>query len=128
MLNEGQHEARVEARTDGGREDRTHRRLQDLYEISKIFASCEDLEQPFDPALAIVSRTLPLRSAILIETEAGRSEMVLWKSEGQSAGQTAAVKRHAREAYQYLIGMPAAETLEVTEREGTPLLPRPIDS
>src|ERR1700690_2742825 len=128
MLNEGQHEARVEARTDGGREDRTHRRLQDLYEISKIFASCEALEQPFDPALTIVSRTLPLRSAILIETDAGRSEMVLWKSEGQSARQTAAAKRHAQEAYRYLIGMPAAAALELTQHEGNTLLPRPVDS
>ena len=53
-------------------------------------------EQTFDPALGIAARTLPLRSAILIETEDGRSKMIVWSSEGQSSEQMRAARSTCR--------------------------------
>jgi len=98
-------------------------RLEQLYEISKVFASIENVDQPFDPALGIVTKTLPLRSAVLIETDDVQSRMVVWPSEGQTAEQVAAVKVHVEEAYRYLAGAASIEALELTEQAGLTKLP-----
>ena len=110
---------RIEARLD-----HAHRRLADLYDISKVFATFEDVEQPFDPALGIIARTLPLRSAVLIETHDGHSKMIVWTSEGQSSEQMAVARRHAEQAYEYLTGSASTETQGLSERAGMTALPR----
>ena len=99
--------------------EKAHRRLEDLYEISKLFASFENVEQTFAPALGIVTRTLPLRSAILMETdEGGRSKMNVWPSEGQDSEQMRAVKEHVEAAYAYLVGAASTESLGKPDTEG----------
>jgi signal transduction histidine kinase len=98
-------------------------RLAQLYEISKLFVSFENVQQSFDPALGIVNETLPLRSAVLIEAEGRRTEMVVWASEGQDAEQLQAVKHNAETAYAYLAGT-ASRKAEVIERAGRTRLPR----
>ncbi|HMC93454.1 MAG TPA: hypothetical protein VKO16_01660, partial [Polyangia bacterium] len=60
--------------------EQAHLRLQHLYEISKLFASFENIERTVDPALTIAIKTLPLRSAILTEAEGERSTRVVWRS------------------------------------------------
>jgi signal transduction histidine kinase len=123
------------ARTDAEREladrvraeqglERAHQRLQHLYEIGKVFASFDSVEQPFDPALGIVARTLPLRSAILVETHDDRTRMIVWPSEGQSSEQMAAVKDHMQAAYKYLVGAPSTEALHLSEQAGMTTLPK----
>ncbi|MBS1148688.1 MAG: hypothetical protein H6Q89_386, partial [Myxococcaceae bacterium] len=66
---------------------RSYQRLEQLYELSNLFASFENVAQTLDPALGIIARTLPLRSAILIAAEGDRSRMSVWTSETQSAQQ-----------------------------------------
>lgn len=101
--------------------ERSHRRLEHLYEISKLLASFETVEQTFDLVVGIAARTLPLRSVILIET--GGSRMITWPSEGQSSAELQAVKKHVREAYAYLVGV-STESIEFREEVGTTTLPR----
>lgn len=101
--------------------EQTPRRLEHLYEISKLFASFENAEQRFDPALGVVTRTLALRSAILIDL----SKMIVWSSEGQSPEQVRAAKERARAAYAYLVGAASSESLDFVEQAGrTPLPPQ----
>lgn len=99
-------------------------RLEHLYEISKLFARFVNVEQTFEPALGIATRTLPLLSAVLIETEAGRSKMMVWPSEGQNTEQMRAVKEHVETAYTYLIGAASTESLDLSEQVGMTVLPR----
>ncbi len=103
-------------------------RLEHLYEISKLFASFETIDQTFEPALEIVAKALPLRSAVLIEAESGESKMVVWRSEGQSAEEQRAVKTHVEVAYRYLVGTGSTESLELSERAGKTALPRPMET
>jgi signal transduction histidine kinase len=114
------------ARTDNGSTDleRVCQRLEHLYEISKLFASFETVEQTFDPALAIAARTLSLRSAILIQTEDGRSKMIVWCSEGQSPEQMRAVKEHLEKSFGYLVGATSTGSVDRSERAGITALPR----
>ncbi len=103
---------------DGARSDnafaglieQTHRRLEHLYEISKLFASFANVEETFAPVLGVVTRTLPLRSAILIESEDGRSKTSVWPAESQGSERMRAAKEHASEAYAYFIGDPSPES------------------
>ena len=102
--------------------EKAHRRLEDLYEISKLFASFENVEQTFAPVLGIVTRTMPLRSAILMETEAegGRSRMNVWPAERQDSEQMRAVKEHVEAAYAYLVGAASTESLGKPDTERNP--------
>lgn len=103
-------------------------RLEHLYEISKLFASFETIDQTFDPALGIIARALPLRSAVLIEAESSGSKMVVWRAEGQSAEQQRAVRAHVEVAYRYLVGAGSAEPLDLLEVAGKTALPRPLET
>jgi signal transduction histidine kinase len=97
-------------------QEKAYQRLEDLYEISKLFASFENVEQTFAPALDIVTRTLPLRSAILMEAEGDRSKMNIWPSEGQDSEPMRAVKEHVESAYAYLVGAAPTESLDLSKQ------------
>ena len=71
---------------------KAHLRLEALYELSKLFASFETVEQTFAPAVDVVTRTLRLRSAILMVAENGRSRMNVWPSESQDSEHMRAVR------------------------------------
>ncbi|NTX51557.1 sensor histidine kinase KdpD [Myxococcus sp. CA039A] len=103
--------------------EQAYRRLEHLYEISKLFASFESVAKSFDPALGILAKSLPLRSAVLIETENGRSKMIVWPSELQDSERLRAVKEHAEAAYAYLVGAKSTESLGLSEQPGETLLP-----
>jgi signal transduction histidine kinase len=103
-----------------------HQRLAELYEISKLFASFEDDEQPFDRALSLIARTLPLRSAFLIETHGDRSKMIVWTSDGHGSEPMTAVRRNLETAYTYLVGAVPTEAGGVSglsEQAGKTALP-----
>ena len=104
--------------------EKAHQRLEGLYEISKLFACFDNVDQPFDPALSIVAKTLPLRSAILVETADGRSRMIVWSSEGQNLDQLQPIKEHVETAYAYLLGARSPEALNLEEQSGMTVLPR----
>ena len=95
--------------------ERAHRRLEDLFEISKLFASFENVQQTFAPLLDIVTRTLPLCSATLMEADGGRSKTHLWPAEGQDAESMRAVREHVEAAYVYLVGAASTESLDVSK-------------
>ena len=101
-----------------------HRQLENLYEIGKLFATFENVEQTFDPALALVAGSLPLRSAILIETHDGHSRMIVWPSRGRDVEAMRAVKDRAESAYRYFVGTAAPEPLDFTEETGATELPQ----
>ncbi|MCP3168685.1 GAF domain-containing sensor histidine kinase [Myxococcus qinghaiensis] len=103
--------------------EQAYRRLDHLYEISKLFASFESVTESFDPALGIVAKSLPLRSAILIQTENGQSRMIVWPSELQDSERLRAVKEHAEASYAYLVGAKSTESLGLSEQPGKTLLP-----
>jgi signal transduction histidine kinase len=108
--------------------ERATQRLEHLYEISKLFASFETVAQTFGPALAFAARTLPLRSAILIESGGGRARMHVWSSEGQRAEQVKAAREHLRAASAYFLGTPPAGPIDVSEHDGAARLPRQAPS
>ncbi|MFY2564093.1 ATP-binding protein [Corallococcus terminator] len=103
--------------------EQAYRRLDHLYEISKLFASFESVAESFDPALGILAKSLPLRSAVLIETENGQSKMIVWPSELQDSERLRAVKDHAEASYAYLVGAKSTEALGLSEQPGKTLLP-----
>lgn len=105
--------------------EQVSRRLEHMYEIGKLFASFEHVEQPLDPVLVIVTRTLPLLSAILIEIYDDRSRMIVWPSTGQSSDAVRVVKRHAQAACIYFIGAPSTGTGDLSEQAG--ITPLPLD-
>ncbi|WP_163870219.1 sensor histidine kinase [Myxococcus eversor] len=103
--------------------EQAYRRLEHLYEISKLFASFESVAESFDPALGIVAKSLPLHSAVLIETENGHSRMIIWPSELRDSERLRAVKEHAEASYAYLVGAKSTESLGLSEQPGKTLLP-----
>jgi len=104
--------------------ERVQQRLEHLYEISKLFASFETVEQTFGPTLAIAAKTLHLASAHLLEVEDGRSQVVAWSTEGQSAGQLEAARERLVAVSDYLLGA-ATVGAGASERRGTTALPGP---
>jgi len=106
--------------------DHAHRRLEQLYAISKLLASFEDVEEMFDSAIAIAAETLPLRSAILIEVDESEPRIVVWPSEGRSSEEVRAAQKHAEKAYAYLAGDTTSETFDLLAPAGSALLPRDI--
>jgi signal transduction histidine kinase len=105
--------------------EQSHLRLQHLYEISKLFARFEDIEQTLDPALRIATETLQLRSAVLTEADGAPPRRVVWASDGQSAEQLQAVKAQVEAAHNYLIGARSVDAFDLRERPSKTVLPRP---
>jgi signal transduction histidine kinase len=94
-------------------------RLDQLYRISKLLGALENVNQTVAAMLAVITNTLPLRSAILIQETEGHVDdpldaihvhMVLWHAKGVSERNTRAAKKHAMVSYEYLAG--AASTSE----------------
>jgi len=82
-----------------------NRRLEQLYEISKLFAAFDVAENTLDAALKVITAKLPLESAILIEAAiGGHTDVVVWPSEGSDPARLQAAKTYATGAYAYLVG------------------------
>jgi hypothetical protein len=72
-------------------------RLEQLYEISQLFTGFQSVDVTVSTALAIMARTLALRSAILIVEAEGFSQTSVWHAPGVSeqALLAAEVRAHA---------------------------------
>ena len=79
-------------------------RLDHLYRITKLLLKFENMNKTLNEILAIVSNTLPLRSAILIDETKGRAQVSVWADEGVNDEQLKAARTHATNAYAYLTG------------------------
>jgi PAS domain S-box-containing protein len=106
------------------------RRLEQLYEISKLFAAFDGAEHTLDEALKVIADKLPLESAILIEAViGGHTDMVVWPCRDGEPALLRAAKTHALDAYAYLVGARPLEaaTLRdgVREEQGSTELPAP---
>lgn len=75
-----------------------HQRLEHLYEISQLFARFESAEQTFYRVLEVATKTLHLRTAILMATDAGISKMIVWPPKVHPAFDA----RHVRTATEHL--------------------------
>jgi signal transduction histidine kinase len=104
-------------------QEQAHLRLQHLYEISKLFAGYEDIDQTVDPALSLINQTLQLRSAILTEAEGRHSRRVVWRAEGVSPEHLQAVKEYVEAAHSYLVGDAPTGPSDMSERPGKTALP-----
>jgi signal transduction histidine kinase/CheY-like chemotaxis protein len=88
----------------------TRHRLQHLYEISKLLNRFESAERTVPAVVALMARTLPLRSAILIlETASRPSQTLVWPIGEVDADRLRAAQVHTEAAYAQLSG-PAARS------------------
>ena len=78
-------------------------RLRQLYEISKLLTSFENVEETITAIVGRVGQTLPLRSVIFILESVGPARTIVWKADGESEEGLRAAKAHARGSYSYLV-------------------------
>src|SRR5438093_9931816 len=79
-------------------------RLDHLYGITKLLANFDTADKTFAAVLAIVSHTLPLRSAVLIDEMGGHAQVSVWKAEGVGEEALQTARNHATTSYGYLAG------------------------
>jgi PAS domain S-box-containing protein len=93
-----------------------NRRVEQLYEISKLFAAFDVVEHTLDAALKVIADKLPLESAILIEAVVGgHTDMIVWPSAGSDPRRLQLAKLHASSAYAYLVGASSYDALDLQE-------------
>lgn len=105
-----------------------YRRLEQLYEVIKLFNAFAGVDETVGKALQVVAATLPLESAFLIHAGiACHTEIVMWRCEDNPRGRLLAAKAHAEALYTYLVGARSVDTLDVHDRAGSATLPPPRD-
>jgi PAS domain S-box-containing protein len=82
--------------------ERSQRRFQHLYEISKLLARFQTLERTVPEVVTLISDTLSLRGAIFILETGGVPRTITWQAVGEGTQRLQAAKAHAQEAYSYL--------------------------
>jgi signal transduction histidine kinase len=92
-------------------------RLDHLYRITKLLVNFESIEKTVGAILGVVTNTLPLRSALLIDETAGYARVFVWNGEGMSEQKLRSARSHAIAMYAYLAGShPTLETVETDIR------------
>lgn len=86
---------------DGQERLQAHQRLQHLYEISTLLTGFESVERTVPAVAAILTRTLSVRSAIVVLSTQGNPRTIAWH-EGGSARALHMAEIHARDAHGYL--------------------------
>src|SRR4029450_4144014 len=79
-------------------------RLEHLYRITRLLVKFEAREKTLDAILAIITNTLPLGCAGLIDETAGHAQVFVWNSPGVTDEQISVAKLHAVDTYAYLAG------------------------
>lgn len=112
----------ISARDDIARRDdriaeleRSQQRLQRLYDISKLLTRFQDFERTITEVVALISDTLPLRSAILILETGGAPQTITWQAAGAGARRLRLAQSHAQKTYSYLNDT----RIDLTRREAT---------
>jgi signal transduction histidine kinase/CheY-like chemotaxis protein len=96
-----------------------HRRLQDLYDISKLLINFESVERTLPATVALITQTLPLRSAVFNLEFHGRALSVVWGADNVPALEIEAAKARARSAYAYLTGSAAPDRINLIGNRST---------
>jgi PAS domain-containing protein len=103
-----------------------HRRLEQLYEVSKLFNAFASVDDTVGKALQVVAVTLPLESAFLIQATIGcHTEITVWQCEDSAPARLLAARAHAEALYAYLVGARSVDTLDLRDRIGSATLPAP---
>jgi PAS domain S-box-containing protein len=92
-----QHSARL---TEMGR---AHRRLETLYEISKLLMRLDSVEQTVAAVVPLLAQVLPLRTAQFIMESSAAPQSITWLADGEDAERVRQAKDHARTTYGYLV-------------------------
>lgn len=105
------------------REGGAIQRLRHVYEITRLLTEFESIDRTFDPVLRITTETLPLQSAILIETRNGHPWMTCWPTQEETAEEMENAKDRAQEAFTYLRRSDTSELGPVEEDPRSRMLP-----
>jgi diguanylate cyclase (GGDEF)-like protein len=102
--------------------ERSQRRLQHLYEISKLLTRFQNFERTVPDVVVLIADTLPLRSAIFILETSDNARTITWQAAGESARRLQVAKAHAQRVYSYL----TESRVDLEREEGTTLeVPQP---
>ncbi|HMJ55235.1 MAG TPA: ATP-binding protein [Polyangiaceae bacterium] len=102
----------------------SQRRLQSLYDISKLLTRFRTVERTVPEVVALLTQAVPLRSAIFIlEAQPGAPRAIAWQAEGEGAARLQFARTHAQRAYRYLVRSSAD-----LATDGTDPLPLPTPS
>jgi signal transduction histidine kinase len=106
-----------------GTAERQYERLRHLYEISKRLTRFETLARTVPEILALLSESVPLRTAILMVEQGtepkNRIRAIAWQADGVSAPRLREARAHAKTAYAYLV----RTALAFEEEPGATLIP-----
>jgi signal transduction histidine kinase len=95
------------AKTLVGTAERQYERLRHLYEISKRLTRFETLARTVPEILALLSESVPLRTAILMVEQGAepkiRIRAITWHADGVSTSRLREARAHAKTAYAYLV-------------------------
>jgi signal transduction histidine kinase len=80
-------------------------RLEHLYEISRCLATYDGFDETILEVLAIVARTFPLLSAVLVEQRGDATKTIIWPTTGLSEEQIKRALDHVRRYFAYLANM-----------------------
>ena len=79
-----------------------HEFVANINEISKHLATFEGLGKTFPEILAIAAKTVPIRSALIIEARSGTLHSTVWHPPGAVVEAIDAAQAHAQAAFAYL--------------------------
>jgi signal transduction histidine kinase len=82
----------------------SHRRLQYLYDISKLLTRFQTVERTVPDVVALLAQAVPLRSVIFIlAARPGAPRAIAWQAPGEGAARLQFARAHAQNAYRYLV-------------------------
>lgn len=100
------------------------RRLRALYEISKVLSHFAETPEATVPALLpILTRELPLRSAILIEKTTDQPTAIVWRAPEVTAAEFKAAASRASKAFAFLTRSAAPPVKVIAVKDEPPALP-----
>jgi signal transduction histidine kinase len=83
--------------------ERSHLRLQHLYQISKVLTQFRNAEQTLPDVVALIDTALSLRSVVFILESAAGPHVVSWQAPGEGARRLVMAQEHAQASYRYLV-------------------------
>jgi len=105
-----------------------YRRLEQLYEVNKLFNAFASVDDTVGKVLQVVAATLPLESALLVQaTIARHTEITVWMCNDSAPARLLAARVRAVALYAYLVGARSIEALDLRVRAGSATLPAPRD-
>ncbi|MEZ0230157.1 MAG: helix-turn-helix transcriptional regulator [Planctomycetota bacterium] len=104
--------------TDGERRgslEHASRHLPVLYETGKVLARFESVEETLPAVLSRLTETLHMSSTVLIEGGLRHLRTFVWHSPGVGSNELDVEKMHAKDAFEYLVGVRAGRRVLAEE-------------